>query len=377
MMIPRHTLLLLVATGALVIALIVLAPPSTPAPGLSVRGDDAAGAMLLARWIEASGYPVRQVLSNPIDPAAVEVLFVLNPLLPYREDEAARLRDWVQDGGVLLVAGQPFVANTLLAAFEVETTFLLQENTLLSPAAPTLLNPPFSSLNATAQFSVNISPREDAVVHFYVDDLPVIVSIPEGRGALWVFGTLRPFTNRGLQDEGSPELLRNLLAGIPTGTVIGFDEARHGFGDEANSFTGWLLLTAPGWGLLLAVGLTVVYISLRGRRFGQPVPLPDNRLRREPVEYIQAMAHLTRRAGHRAETLKHYRAQFRRRLCERYGLDPRSSDDDLLKAITSYDAAVDAAELRDLLTKLAVQNPTEAQLVESAAKADAWMRKVL
>ena len=58
-----------------------------------------------------------------------------------------------------------------------------------------------------------------------------------------------------------------------------------------------LLTTPPGLGLVLAFGLTFVFLALRGRRFGRIVPLPDETLRREPVEYIQAMANLYRRSG--------------------------------------------------------------------------------
>lgn len=377
MPLPRNAILFIGAIGALVIALAVLSPAGAEGPALSVRSDSPVGAMLLARWLEASGYRVRQVLSNPINPDDVNVLFVLNPLLPYSAGEAARVRDWVSDGGVLVVAGQPFITNSLLEIFGVQLGVISASDEALKPAAPTLLNPPFSPLAAGADYRLHASERPDMVVHFSVNDAPIIGSFNQGRGRVWVLGALTPFTNRGLREAGSAELVQNLLAGVSPDAVIGFDEARHGFGGDSGSFLGWLIGTAPGWGLLVGVGVTLLYLTLRGRRFGQPVPLPDNLLRREPVEYIQAMANLTRRAGHRAETLKHYRAQFRRKICERYGLDPRASDNDLLKAVVFYDAAIDEAELRDLLAKLSAQNPTEAQLVETAAAADAWMKRYL
>ena len=103
----------------------------------------------------------------------------------------------------------------------------------------------------------------------------------------------------------------------------------------------------------------MIFLALQGRRFGRAVPLPSDRLRREPVEYIQAMANLFRRSGQRAAILKHYRDQLRRRLTERYALDPHLDDIELVKTIVFRDPTVDEAALRGLLRRLSSKQINE------------------
>src|SRR5262249_56115150 len=107
----------------------------------------------------------------------------------------------------------------------------------------------------------------------------------------WVYTGLGAFSNRGLADPGNARMVLNMLAGVRPGATVAFEEAKHGFGEQRN-FSAWLFTSPPGWGILLALGLTLVYFGLQGRRFGRAVPLPDERLRREPFAYIPPIANL-------------------------------------------------------------------------------------
>jgi hypothetical protein len=213
------------------------------------------------------------------------------------------------------------------------------------------------------------------VTHASADGNKVIVSFNEGQGQVWVIGAIYPFTNRGIQESANARLVANLVNTL-SHRAVGFDEARHGFGTPS-SISGWLFNTPPGWSILLALSLTLLYLALRGRRFGRAVPIPEERLLREPVEYIRAMANLFRRSGQRTEMLKHYRAQFRRRLSERYNLDPRLDDIEIVKTITFRDPTTDEAALRNLLSDLSRNSISEAQLVTTASEADDWVRNNL
>jgi hypothetical protein len=238
---------------------------------------------------------------------------------------------------------------------------------------PTLTVPPVDKVRADPLYTVETK-RADLVVHLAAQHKPVLVSFGEGQGTVLIAGAFRPFTNRGLSDPGSARLVLNLLSRVRQGALIGFDEARHGFG-EVQSLFGWLVGTAPGWGIILALALTMTYLAFRGRRFGRAVPLPSDRLRREPVEYIQAMANLFRRSGQRAEILKHYRGQLRRSLSERYALDPTLDDIEMVKTIVFRDPAVDEAALRGLLRRLASKQISEQVLVCAALEVDDWLRR--
>lgn len=371
-------LILTAAVGIVLIAIVgvIFQPVPTP-PALSVRGDDRDGAMALSLWLEALGYDVRQMVSDPLQLDGIDVFFVLNPVIDYTPGEIEYLAEWVRRGNTLIAAGAPDILNPLLDPYHLWLSYLPDDTTTHALTSPTLLNPPVSTVQTEAIYTVNISQRPDAVVHLAEAADPVLVSLQEGAGTLWAAGGLRPFSNRGLSDPQSARLLVNLLAALPPGAVIAFDEAKHGFAEQPQSIFAWLVSTAPGWGIVSGFVLTMTFLALRGRRFGQPVPLPENRLRRESVEYIEALANLYRRSGQRADILHHYRDQFRRRLSERYTVDPRLSDGELVRAVVFRDPSVDERLLRDLLERLSRGQVSEQELVEIVSAVDTYMRSHL
>ena len=332
--------------------------------------------MALQMWLRRSGYEVREVLSyDQLD--RVDVLFVLEPFpFIYANGEPQRLRNWVEKGHTLIIAGTPFAANGLLAPYDLSLNFLRDSDEFLSPAAPSLVSPPFSAVRAEAVATIETE-RDDVVPHLFSVNLPVLVSAEQGGGRLWVSGALRPFTYQGLRDPGSARLVANLLASIPTTFTIGFDEAAHGYGDSGGqSLAGWLFSTAPGWGIVLALVVTMAYLSTRGRRFGRTIPLPDERLRRESVEYIHAMATLFRRSGQRSEILRHYNDQLRRRLSERYAVEPKLDTIEFVKTVVYHDPALDEAVLRDLMKRLSQKKVSEQELVKTASDVDEFLRSL-
>lgn len=351
----------------------VIAAPAPPAPPLSVHSSEADGALAMQLWLSHSGYTTQEVTSFT-QLGDVDTLFLLEPSVPYSDDDAQRLQNWVRQGHTLILAGDPFSVNVLLAPYQVSLSYLDASVENVTSGAPTLLAPPVSTVQAEAIASVQTD-RASVTAHLFANDSPVLVSFDEGKGLVWVFGALRPFTNRGLRDPGSPELIANFLANVPKSAVIGFDEGGHGFGDATQqSFGAWLLGTPPGLGILTGIVLTMAYLALRGRHFGKAVPLPEEQLRRESVEYIQAMGTLFRRSGQRAEVLRHYDEQLRRRLSERYALDPALDHNELVKAVVYHDPTVDEKKLRGLLNDLARQDVSEAALVKIASELDDFLR---
>jgi hypothetical protein len=369
------TQLLIVALSAIILISVISLSfaPGPAAPPLSVRSDAAPGAMALRRWIEASGYQVREVLSDPIEVGGLNALFVLDPMTPYTFEEAEYLRRWVSGGGRLIVVGQPLIANTLLSAYGLRMEYAPQRFTELAAATPLLDLPAQRPVNA-GNTHVFTTERSDFLTHFARPDGPVLVSLNEGAGVMWASAMTRPFTNIGLSHPGSADLIRNILAGLPAGAVIGFDEAAHGFGAAEGSLFLWLFSTPPGWGIITAFALTLVYLLLRGRRFGRPVPLPEARLRREPVEYIVAMANLMRRSGLREDVLRHYDERLRRALASRYSVDASLPPAELAHTVAALDPTVNARDLARLLEQLSADSVSEEALVQLAREVDGWVR---
>lgn len=365
---------------ALVIVLAVAAviAPPPPAPALSARSSDRDGAMALELWLKQSGYRVREVLSYG-HLADLDVLLVLQPLaFQFADSDAATIQRWVERGHTLIAVGTPLALNPVIQPYRLSLHYLPTSDQSLAQAAPLLLSPPVNPFQGEA---VAVVFPDDQTVQLvprvFSNDQPVLASLTVGQGQVWVSGALRPFTNQGLHDPESAKLIANLLTSVPRGSTIGFDEAAHGFGDTSQAtITGWLFGTAPGWGIILALVITMSYLALRGRRFGRAVPLPEERLRRESVEYIVAMGTLFRRSGQRQAVLEHYDEQVRRRMAERYAVDPKLDAVEFVNAVAYRDPTLDDAALRDLMLLLKQTSVSERELVETVYAVDNFLRSL-
>jgi hypothetical protein len=369
------TKLLMIGLAALVIFTIfsVLNSRGPSGSRASVRSAEADGALALRLWLEESGYDVRELVNSRTSPQGLDVIFVLQPASDYNLLDAQRLHDWVAQGNTLIVAGDTGTIRSVLRPFDVEARYVSFVTDDLNLSSPTLITPPVEGLPTSGVYGFE-STRRDVVMHMAVNRTPVIVSFPEGVGEVWASGTVRPFTNRGLRDEASAHLILNMLANQPPGARIGFDEALHDFTTTPESFSDWLVTSTPGWSILSTLVLTMAFLVTRGRRLGVSVPLPDERLRREPVEYIQAMANLLRRSGQRTDTLRHYRRKLRRELSRRYAVDPRLTDKELLERVIARDPTLDENALAGMLWLLSKENVTEHELVEISMQVDNWIR---
>lgn len=352
----------------------VLLSPRPAKPLLSSRSDDRYGAMALRLWLERSGYTVDDSIAIPADLNRADALFILEPQIIYSEEIAREVRDWVRRGNTLIVAGSPLSVGDLLGAFDVQISWLGDAAGTYIPGAPTLDQPPVESASESFPYGI-VSDREDVVPHLFAGSTPILVSFSEGNGTVWVSGLLDPFTNIGIQGASNAQVILNLVAGIPSNARIAFDEGLYAFGSVA-SLSDWLFGTAPGIGVLGIVAITFVFLFLRGRRFGTPQPLIEEKLRREPVEYIRAIARLFRRAGGRDEMLRHYRTQLRRRLALRYGVDPDLPDAEFVRTLVYHDPALDEEALRDLLVRLSRSGVNEAYLLKTAADVDHLLRNL-
>lgn len=381
-MIQRSDLRLLIgALVALVIVsgVIVLTRGAQGGTPLSVRSEREVGALALRSWLERSGYDVREVLTTPTGIDDVDVLFILNNdwfTGAYDNLDGQALRVWVENGNTLIIGTDSNTLNPLLEPFGVEFGFMGRWGNDLVAGSPTLLTPPLNWVRFEGLANIRTE-REDVTVHIFDAGYPILVSFPQGEGRVWMVGSAYPFTNEGIQKGDNGALIANMLAHVPQGATIGFDERLHGFTESPNTFNGWLFGTAPGWGVVLGVVLTMAYLGLRGRRFGQAIPLPEARLRREPVEYIQAMATLFRRTGQREAMMRHYNGQLRRRLSERYGVDPKLGSAELVKRVVYADPSVDEVALRDLLMRLSRADVSEHELIGAASDVDAYTKKMI
>ena len=216
--------------------------------------------------------------------------------------------------------------------------------------------------------------RTDAVTLVSQNGRSQIITFPFGNGRVILSSLSSPFTNAGLQQPGNPELVRNLFSG-QSGTIY-FSDWHHGVRPSRNDAitnSNWLQQTPYGQAILFSAVTLFLFLLLRGQNFGRPVPLPQDLSRRGPLEYITAIANLSRRAGHRTAVLQDTHDRLKRRLGQRYRLSPALPDDQFVTQLKTYLPSLDEAALLHLLNRLSAQTVSEAELVQLSKEATEWM----
>jgi hypothetical protein len=366
---------LLVAALVALVVLAVLFPPSGSSESwkpLSIRNSSGGGAMVLRMWMEHLGFDVRPLTAGEHLSDDVDALFMLEPVHTYTPNEAQALYDWVAAGHTLVVVGtEDDAVNSVLMPFDVSLTSIEWFDSTLSLASPTLTTPPFEHVSVSYASPIYTT-RADLVVHIMAEGQPLFASLGAGDGMVWIAGMPAPFTNSGLRDEASARLVANLLLRLPDGATVAFDESEREV-TVPESLEHWMLSSPAGWSILLAGALVMGYLLLRGRRFGRIVPVEGQQLRREPTEYVRAMANLMRRTRHRGVVLHHYRGELRRVLAKRYVIDPDLSDEAFVRVLAERDSTLDVEALAGLLHRLSAQNASEHDLVSLAMAVDEWI----
>ncbi|MCL5998340.1 MAG: DUF4350 domain-containing protein [Chloroflexi bacterium] len=381
------TFALLVAGAVLSLLLQVGVPDGPP---LSARAYGVTGSVTLARWTEALGYEVHMVEGRPYRlPEEMRLLFVLQPneLYALAGAEQDALMSWVRAGGTLVLAVQEYVSYPLtrrgsaqvasgdaavLGAFDFALSDGLSNQvsdlvtaTLQQPLLTQPVVGPFRLLLPDA-----LDAPADAVTLAAIDGKTILASRRVGNGRVIASSTTYPFTNEGLRDDGNARLVLNLLHLAPQGSLVGFDEYHHG-SRQSPSIAAWLFSASAGQAVLLALILLAAYILWTGRRFGRVFVSPELRIRRQPSEFVLAMANLARAAGQHRATLLHYRDGLKRRLGRPYRIDPNLDDEAFVAELRAVDPGLDHRRLAQLLRDLAAPGSrvSTAQFVRLAREA--------
>ncbi len=183
------------------------------------------------------------------------------------------------------------------------------------------------------------------------------------------------FSNLALKDETTAALVLNLIGLSAHHRSAWFDDWHHGV-QGSNSIIGpdeWLRGTPLGNALLFVVGVVFLALFLQGGAFGRPVPVPSEVRRRGPMEHVTAIANLNRKAGNRDAVVGQYHTRLKRQLARRYSLDPFLSDEEYVRSLAQYNAAIDQRALLELLRGLSQKHIGEAEMVRLTAQASKWI----
>jgi hypothetical protein len=299
---------------------------------------------------------------------------MLDPVLP-AESEMQALDDWVESGGTLIAMGEQYGMYSLVDHYRFGLNYLSDQSSLPVSETPFFSSPSAVDLkNAKVSYALE-SERDDFIVLVAYQGQPVVVSFEQGEGRVILGTIVGSFTNAGLKKAGNPELILNILALARTKGTIWFDEWHHGLrsGDQILGPSQFLRRTPVGRSLLFIAFAVLIVFFIQGRGFGRPVPLPQEIKRRSALEHVTGIANLSRRAAHRPAVMMHYHQQIKRKLGQRYRLDPNLDDKEYVAALAGYNSSLDRDELLSLLSRLKHRDINEAQMVHLAAEASKWI----
>ena len=316
-------------------------------PVLSTESPKPDGALALKLWVQELDYKVDdQVLTSFIPPKNAAIIFMLEPQFP-TEDELEALDKWVEAGGTVIAAGSQYGMYSLIDHYEFEFSYLSDPN--LTPVSETPLfdSPSVLDLkNASVRVGLR-SERDDYVTLASYQGQPVLVSFEQGNGRVILSTLTESFTNAGLKEAGNPELVLNILALAQKKGTIWFNEWHHGVrgGSEILGPAEFLRRTPVGRSIAFTALVIFAVLLIQGRGFGRPVPLPQEIKRRTAMEHITGVANLSRRAAHRSAVMMHYHQQIKRKLGQRYRLNPSLDDGEYVDILSGYNTSINKEEL--------------------------------
>ncbi len=391
----RRSEVLIIAVGLVVLVVVGIvratprgAPP-TPYSSTSSAPD---GTLALYRWLGDLGYRPLRLSAEPFRPAGLRALFVLEPQAPYSDAEAAATRRWVREGGTLVVL-EDGSDTTLPAAFGLGIDTLPDPATVgvfargatqgrPIPVQPLLNHPPLHELSTsptayihgdspgviavlTNRISRGATKGQPAIVE--PDPAhPILLYERLGRGQVFAGTVPDALTNGSIAQGDNRRLALNVLAGLPPGATVGFDEYHLVVASPSTTSAGPATLgdalTGTDWGraLLYALALAAAYIVLTGRRLGRPLRAVPER-GRSLTEYVVSMASIFRRADLRPPVLDLWQNDLRRTLAGREGR--RGRTDTQLVAEAGQRAGFTSQEQDELLALL---QPPRRDLSENA-----------
>jgi hypothetical protein len=333
------------------------------------------GTLALKLWLDQLGYQAGTTSQTVFEPQQhIKAILILQPILPISEPEWKLIDKWVDNGGLLVLAGDTLEAQAAVDHFDFSMVYTGSQINEAAVSSP-LLNSPIITSKIPSQVNMGFKTlRSDFVSLLSANGFPLMVSFEQGRGRVILSSTPYLFSNQALKNDTNASLILNLIAFPSQKGHVWFDEWHHGF--QSGSIAGpsqWLQHTPAGHAILFIVGTIFLALLLQGRGFGRPIPLAHEIHRRGPLEHVTAIANLNRKAGHANEVLKQYHHHVKRHLGQRYRIDPSMDDTDYVNTLAQHNSSIDRDALLNLLKRLSQKNVSEAELLKLASEAARWI----
>lgn len=326
----------LLVAGNLVVALIgpLLRGERVTGPAGSSYVTTALGSAAFAELLEAQGIQVDRlrnpITSDRIRPSQTLVMIELG-FSALADPELPAVRDFVQSGGRLLLAGSDPSGLIEAVGPRGDTPRWAFDG---PPSARSSL-PGVGHVPLSGRGMIESWPGEGVFLRGG-DGEVVGVEWTRGQGTVVWVADAGPFLNRGLAAGDSA----GLVVSLANGRDVIFDEYHHGFGGES-----FFELLPDGWTttlvLLVVAGLT--WVVSYGRRLGPPEET-ERSLAPERAAYIESVAAILGRSGRLEEAARPVRERVRRLLSARSGLGVEATVEDLRHAALEAGIPLEEAE---------------------------------
>jgi hypothetical protein len=330
---PADRRLLTIAGGAVLVLLIgtILAGPtqSDESQIPSIYSSGKAGARAAWLLLEDLHYNVRAWEDSPSALRSAPkgaLLIIAEPTeLPSANDRAAFL-DFVNRGGRVLFCGQRLGAFFAHAGtpYDAPQSGWADFHSIF----PGRVTRGAETIRMRAQ-SV-WKKRSSSLLWLYgTDDWAAVVEWKIGAGSVLWWAGATPLTNAGITETGNLNLFLNSIADSPQGrpSVILWDEYFHG---QRTGLFSYAAKTPALWAAaqVLLVGLAVLFTF--SRRSG-PILSPAAPSRLSPLEFVDTMGGLYRRAGAASIPVEVAYRRLRAVLVRRLGVAASMSEEDIAR----------------------------------------------
>jgi hypothetical protein len=356
----------------LILASAILAGSEQESEIPSSYSADSEGTKAAYVLLKELGYKVERWEQSPAllpSDGTNTVLVMASPFTPPTAEEKAALKLYVRRGGRLLITG-PTVALFLDADTEREVApsplgnnYEPQQLTTIAGAGTIHMSPLAYWSNSSTSF----------VVHYADKDRPIVVSYRSGRGEIVWWASSGPLTNRGVRYSGNLALLLNCLGDRKTRVL--WDEYSHG---SRQSLAAYVFASPLKYGLLQCL-LVLGAVLLTFSRQHLPVRSNRERSRLSPLEFVETLGGLYRRAHANRAALEVCYTRFRSIAAARLGSAADVFSHDLARALRTRLGYKDAG-LEDLLRRidgaLAHADPSEQEALDLVQQLNDHIRKL-
>jgi hypothetical protein len=284
--------------------------------------------------------------------SGVGALFVITPRADHQptEEEFESLREWVVDGGQLVIVDREIFVSFAEPPLQIETRPMADAS--VRPMGPSIYTRGVETVQVTPfARAISLTPDSGAA-HFTGSRGPILVDLPYGSGHITLVSESHMLENAGITEGDNLVLALNLAHGLRDTKAIAFDEYHHGYGTVVGgggSLREYISGTPVPWILAQLALLAIAVAVTVGVRFARPIPVALER-RTSALEFVSSMATVQRLAEASELAIENIYGPFRMRLT-RYANLPPKTPADVLATTAARKARINKDPLLAVLTR--------------------------